>query len=75
MPEWRYIQVGVTLSVFEFDRLKLLVDRCHNDDSIIFCYAAVNRIDMQGNPVQAASRQHQGFSGFVFLVSVYMGCM
>ena len=36
------------------------------DPDLVFCYASVNRIDMEGNPVKSASRQHQGSSGFVF---------
>jgi glycosyltransferase involved in cell wall biosynthesis len=33
---------------------------------VVLSYAAVNRIDMQGNPVASSARQHQGFSGYIF---------
>ncbi len=37
------------------------------DPDIVLCYASVNRIDMEGNPVESSPRQHQGHSGFIFL--------
>lgn len=33
---------------------------------IVFCYAAVNRIDLHGKRIKTAPRQHQGLSGYVF---------
>lgn len=36
------------------------------DPDIALCYAAVNRIDMEGNPVASSARQHHGFSGYIF---------
>lgn len=36
------------------------------DPEIVLSYAAVNRIDFDGNRVAAAPRQHQGESGYVF---------
>lgn len=37
-----------------------------NNPEILLSYASVNRIDMQGRPLLTASRQHEGFTGWVF---------
>lgn len=48
------------------EKLEKQIAVMENDPELVFCYASVNRIDMQGKPVKAAARQHQGASGFIF---------
>jgi glycosyltransferase involved in cell wall biosynthesis len=47
-------------------KLEKQVEVMDADPSVALCYAAVNRIDMEGNPTKTSSRQHQGLSGFIF---------
>ena len=48
------------------DKLEKQVAIMDANPNLVFCYASVNRIDMEGNRVASSPRQHQGFSGHIF---------
>jgi len=48
------------------DKLEKQIAIMDANPDVIFTYASVNRIDMEGNRVKSSPRQHEGFSGYVF---------
>ena len=52
--------------IWKENKLEKQVQVLDLNPDVIFCCAAVDRIDMKGKPVKAAPRQHEGHSGFVF---------
>lgn len=48
------------------DKLEKQIAILDANPDIIFCYASVNRIDLDGKPVKTAPRQQEGASGGVF---------
>ncbi len=47
-------------------KLSMQLDIMEANPDVVLSYASVNRIDMSGHRVKAASRQHHGSSGYVF---------
>lgn len=47
-------------------KLQTQLDIMESNPGLVLTYASVNRIDLQGRRVKAASRQHDGKSGFIF---------
>lgn len=48
------------------NKLEVQLKVMDEDPDVILSYASVNRVDMQGNRTMAATRQHEGYTGWVF---------
>lgn len=48
------------------NKLENQVKIMDENPDVVFSYASVNRIDFDNKPIKAASRQHEGESGYVF---------
>lgn len=52
--------------IWYHNKLEIQLEVMEADPGIIMSYASVNRIDMQGKSISSASRQHEGYTGWVF---------
>ncbi len=48
------------------NKLEKQIEVLESQAEIVFCYAAVNRINLDGKRVKTAPRQHQGHSGYIY---------
>ncbi len=61
-----YLALVDSDDIWYANKLEKQIEVLESQTEIIFCYAAVNRINLDGKRVKTAPRQHQGHSGYIF---------
>lgn len=63
----QYLALVDSDDIWYANKLEKQIEVLEAKPEIVFCYAAVNRINLDGKRVKTAPRQHQGFSDYIYL--------